>query len=196
MQQETQGQTPNVNRQSVKQLDYMAIGLSSRIGRQGRSHIVMLDIDNFYKLESVIEVAKSLIDEYMLSDGYILQSSNKHWHIIYLDRLTFPDVSTIVEPYVDKDWLEMSKQRREFVLRCSPRVCYTEKHIEKKDRIDFVTIVISPYQNTHIKSNAHRLALKRIYDIHIDRKGHFDNNTSTKMVAYAMSQDENIAPNV
>jgi len=175
---------------SNTELDYVAVGLSSRVGKDGRSHIVMLDIDNFYKLESLIDVAKSLIDEHLLSDGYILQSSNKHWHLIYLDRLTFSDAFTIVEPYVDRNWLEMSKQRKEFVLRCSPRVCYKDKGIEKRDRIDFVTIVLSPYQNTHIKSNAHRLALGRIYDLHIDRKGHFDNNTSTKMVAYAMGEYE------
>jgi len=172
---------------------YLAVGLSSKVGK-GRKHVVMLDIDELHRFEHILDIVKLLIEEYRFSNGYIFKSSGlidgksvskNHWHIIFLDKLHFADIINAIEPYVDKSWLQMSIKRKEFILRCSPRIYYGDKGIEKRDIIDFVTVVASPYKDYYPKSNAHRVALNRIYDIKIPARGRFDCLTKTRMAIYA-----------
>lgn len=164
-----------------------SIALSSKCGKAGRTHVVMLDLDS-YTYDFVIGVAKTIIKDFRLSNCYVFKSSFKngdyHWHLIFLDKMPFDDVYEIAYKFADMNWLAMSKKRNEFVLRCSPRISYDRNRVKIEDRIDVISIVLSPYHNIWRKSNGHRLALKKIYGMDIGRNKTFDSNTTTKLIAY------------
>jgi hypothetical protein len=174
------------------ELDYIAVGLSSDVGRG--KHVLMLDLDN-YSYERVFDAVKELISFYSLSDAYIIRSSEHNWHVLFLDIINdYETAKTMVEPYVDGRWLEMCDKRREFVIRVSPRLIFQDGKVVITDVLQFFTVALSPYHYCYQKSNAHRLAFDKAFGVKVKMHGNYDNGHATKMVMYTMGRPVDYDP--
>jgi len=177
------------------EFDYAAVGLSSAVGQ--KKHVIMMDLDS-YTYERVCDTVKELIETYCFSDAYIIRSSAKtnsyNWHVIFLDILdSYERARGVVEPYVDGGWLDMCDKRKEFTVRVSPRIFSHDGKVHISDMLHFMTIAVSPYQIIYVKSNAHKLAIEKIYGVKVKPQGQFNKETKTKMVMYTMGKPVEIS---
>lgn len=147
-------------------------GLSSLT--EDNYHVGFIDIDD-YKLNKLIKNLKRIQKEFKLSTFYILQSSNKSYHAICLDKHSLGFWIDVLRSFDNKNTLQYQRfalNRGRFVLRI------TEKGDKEKPILINKIIGISK----SFKSKAHYNFLKVRYGI--TDYGIFDSYTKIMIENY------------
>lgn len=141
-------------------------------------HILFIDVDDIKK-EELIEKLKAFQIRYNLSTFYIFESSKNNFHIWCLQKFSFGQIMDLLKAFEEnktKQYRVYAAIRNRWVLRIS----------EKKPKGRPVLIEILGRDNEMEKSNAHRLALKKLFGLEDeDLKGsNFDDSMNVGIEDY------------
>jgi hypothetical protein len=146
------------------------LGLNS-ICENGEN-IIMLDYDNV-DIAVLVNEIQYVIDKYMLSDFYVIHSTNGH-NAFCLDKIPLEILKNIFKDSIhcDKNFKEMSIKKGYSTIRIG---------IDKQYKLTITKTI--PY-NKYTKSKVHRNALIYYYDIPVINNNHYDNSTFCQLCRY------------
>ena len=163
--------------------EYFSIGVGSR--QPNGKHCLFLDLDDYSKKQAE-KVAQGVINDYAVSDCYIVKSSAGNHHLVSFDLMGFETVTKIGKDHAHGTWVKHRKKGRDYVLRITPKVEVTDgKIIGSGVKPKLVSIVKSPF-NYRQKSNALRTVFQDAWGIRIQKDRYFDNSKEYKFHIYRM----------
>lgn len=140
-------------------------------------HVLFLDFDCMsYAL--VRDTCKQLQKRFGLSDFYIIESSENHYHAVCLDLLSFGTVCDIQFALDMRKYISFSAYRGYWVLR------FTSKG--KKEAPFFKGFVLA--KNKKLKSNPHRLWLGKWFGVEIPKSKFFVGGTKIIIDKYTTEE--------
>lgn len=163
--------------------DIMHEGVGNRCA--DGTYVPFLDYDNT-PIEWIYDEVKLVQDIFGLGNGYIFRTKHGH-HVVFLDKMILGEVVQVLEcTTVDTNYkkIPMMYGRRAWVLR------HTNK---SKEEIKYIGLVISEDCEDRERSNAHKLWLKRRYnvpDIHFDLGG-WDDSIQLVKAFYPVPKESN-----
>jgi len=154
----------------------IAFGITSKC--EDNSHIFMTDIDkDNINIDIISRVLDKIIDEYKLSNIYIVESSNGY-NAFSLDKLPLKLIYSINHCFpniIDQQYNELQFNKRGFyTLRIG-----LDKHV--------VDIRPSPHA-IFCRSNAHRIFFNSVFELHIDKYHIFDDYEIVKIIRFLNSK--------
>ena len=163
-----------MNNTSVKYTK-VAFGIISTC--EDNSHIFMCDTDHkdnpHITLELFTNIINNIIDEYNLSNVFIVESTNGY-NAYSLDKIPLRLLYEINKSYpnvLDQTYNELMYTRRGFyVLRIG--------HDKK-----IVDILSSPH-DIYKRSNAHRIFFNSVFGLHVDRYHSFDDFERFRIIRF------------
>lgn len=164
--------------------EYLCVGVGSL--QENKKHAVFLDLDNHTEHESVY-LARFLINNYCISDCYIIRSSEGNHHLVCFDLLDFDVIEPIANKYGHKQWAKFRGKSGDFVLRISPKLKPEGKNLVpvKGTEPELVSIVKSPF-NFNEKSNGLRVVFSSKWGIMIEKDDKFVGKSMARLHIYRL----------
>jgi hypothetical protein len=151
--------------------EYLCVGVGSK--QYNGTHALFLDLDSHSEHDAV-GVAREIINNYAVSDCYIVRSSNNNHHLVCLDLFDFGDVKKIAEKYAHKAWSKFRGFAMDFVIRTSAKLEKVDTQLLPVLGTEpfLACIVKSPF-NYRKKSEPLRLYFSRKWEIDIKKDKNF-----------------------